>query len=191
MKLIHVTGILSLLFLASCAEKPAEKVDVYEIRNIGLLSTTEYTLGKVVKLKDNKEWYKYGDRNILISCKAKVKAGIDLTTIAAEDIQVDGSRIAITLPAPVVLSLTMDPDQIHVEIEEVNGFRLGFSQDEKNKILALGERSIRANLSQTNILQTAQKNARIFAIDFYKQLGFDEVTVTFKQAPNGQEIKSL
>lgn len=186
MKYIYIC-MLPLLFLFSCAEKPADKVDVYEIRNIGLLSTTEYTIGKVVKLKDDKTWYKYGDRNILISCKAKVKAGVDLTAVGIEDIQADGGKVSIALPAPAILSVTMDPDQVQVELEEVNGFRLGFSQDEKNRILALGEKSIRANLSQTSILQTAAKNARIFVTDFYKQLGFDDITITFKQANDGQK----
>lgn len=180
-------AILSVFFLFSCAEKQSEKTDVYEIRNIGLLSTTEYTIGKVVKLKDNKEWYKYGDRNILISCKAKVKAGVDLTAIRTGDIQADGDQISITLPAPAVLSVTMDPEQIHVELEDVNGFRSGFSQDEKNRILALGEKSIRANLAKTSILQTAEKNARVFVTDFYRQIGFETILITFKQANDGQK----
>ena len=37
----------------SCSqEKEIRNVDIYEIKNIGELSTTEYTVGKIIKLND-------------------------------------------------------------------------------------------------------------------------------------------
>jgi len=188
MKLFYFAFLL--VWMSSCKdEKPAENTDVYEIRNIGLLSTTEYTVGKVIKLKDNKAWYKYGDRNILISCKARIKAGVDLGKLSDQDIVENGKRITITLPAPEILSLSMDPNLIRTEMEDVNGFREGFSQEEKNLILVQGEQSIRDNIGETSILETAGKNARTFITDFYKQLGFDQVTVIFKQ-PYEKELST-
>jgi hypothetical protein len=172
-----------LLFLQSCSsEEKAPSVDVYEIRNIGLLSTSEYTIGKVVKLDDNKEWYKFGDRKILISCKAKVKAGINLMELKDSSIHVNGSKITIELPPVQITVFEMDPTSVHTEMEDINGFRADFSQTDKNRILRLGEKSIREHLEETGIKKEAEKNAIAFITDFYKQLGFEEIDVELSKA---------
>lgn len=175
--------ILACCLLVSCSEEQdREKVDVYEIRNIGLLATSEFTIGKVIELKDDSEWYKFGDRNILISCKAKIKAGIDLNRLTKEDIQVTPRGIKIVLPYPAILSFDMDPDEVKTEMQDVSGFRSRFTQEEKNLILAEGEKSIRENLAETSILSHAKTNAEVFIGNFYKELGYKHVEIEFRKA---------
>ena len=167
-----------LLLICSCSENVTVKEsEIYEIRNIGTLSTTEYTVGKVVKLSDGGEWYKYGDRKILMSCKARIKAGIDLNEIREEDIKADGTKIEITLPQPKIVSFEMDPRLVKTEMKEVNGFRSDFSQDEKNRIMQLGEKAIRKDLKELRILEDANDNAKQFVREFYGQMGFEEVII--------------
>jgi hypothetical protein len=174
----RIYTIIALIFLAGCSEETkTPSVDVYEIRNIGLLSTSEYTIGKIIQLDDNKEWYKFGDRKILISCKAKIKAGINLLELKVSSIQVDGDKITIELPPVQITTFEMDPSSVRTEMVDVNGFRANFSQTEKNKILRLGEKSIRANLTEIGIKKEAEKNAIAFVHDFYEQLGYKEVIV--------------
>lgn len=166
------------LLLASCGdEKEVHETEIYEIRSIGTLSTTEYTLGKIIQWNDEGEWYKYGDRKILLSCKATVKAGVNLNTIKESDIQVDGKKITIQLPPPEIVSFEMDPDLIRTEMTDVNGFRSEFTQVDKSKVLQKGEESIRKDLQKLNILDEAEQNAKIFIVDFYKNLGFEQVIV--------------
>jgi hypothetical protein len=178
---LFFTFLILVLFVA-CKDDEQEKIDVYQIRTIGLLSTSEYTIGKIIELNDNKEWYKFGDRNILISCKAKIKAGIDLSKIGDKDIITNGSSITIYLPYPEILSFDMDPNTIKTEMEDVNGFRTSFSQDEKNEILALGEKDIKAKMGKTNILKNAKTNAEIFIKNFYKELAYTDIHVEFKKS---------
>jgi len=178
MKKILFIGVLAFsLFSCGSDDKEMKRGEVYEIRDIGTLSTTEYTLGKVIKLDDEGEWYKLGDRKILISCKAKVKAGVNLSLIKEEDIKVNGTTVEITIPAAQITSFEMDPNSIKTEMTEVSGFRFQFTQAETNDILRKGEKSIRKDLQQLNILNDAQKNARVFIRDFYKQLGFEDVII--------------
>jgi hypothetical protein len=166
------------LLLASCGdEKEVHETEIYEIRSIGTLSTTEYTLGKIIQWNDEGEWYKYGDRKILLSCKATVKAGVNLNTIKESDIQVDGKKITIQLPPPEIVSFEMDPDLVRTEMTDVNGFRSEFTQVDKSKVLQKGEESIRKDLQKLNILDEAEQNAKIFIVDFYKNLGFEQVIV--------------
>lgn len=179
MKVFHIIFLLwSVLFLWGCnSEEKEPEVDVYEIRNIGLLSTSEYTIGKVIKLDDNKDWYKFGDRKILISCRAKVKAGINLMELKDSSIHVNGKSIRIELPPVQITSFEMDPNTVNTEMQDINGFRADFSQADKNRILRLGEKSIRDNLDKTGIRKDAEKNAISFIINFYKQLGFEDIQV--------------
>ncbi|MCH2229962.1 MAG: DUF4230 domain-containing protein [Crocinitomicaceae bacterium] len=176
--------LLASITLFSCSDdKRHPKVDVYEIRNIGELSTTEYTVGKIIKLDDvAKEWYKYGDRKILINCKAKIKAGVDLSKLKEGDIEVSGNIIEITLPPAKIISFTMDSKHIATEMESVSGFRDGFTHAEKNNFLKQGEAAIKKEIIHTDIIKDAQQNAEVFLEDFYKQLGFEKVIIRQKEA---------
>ena len=176
---IILSYILVLILAFSCSDTPdVPKADVYEIRNIGELATTEYTVGKIIKLDDEaSEWYKYGDRKILISTKAKIKAGIDLTQIQDNDIQISGNKIIITLPPAKIISFSMDPKDIETEMESINGFRDKFTQQEKIAFLKQGEASIKKDIAETGIIKDANDNAILFLEDFYKNIGFDEVIV--------------
>ncbi|AEA42821.1 DUF4230 domain-containing protein [Fluviicola taffensis] len=172
--------VLSLVFLllTSCGdENEVQQTEVYQIRSIGTLSTTEYTLGKIIKWNDEGEWYKFGDRKILLSCKATVKAGVNLNSIKDSDIQIEGKKITIQLPPPEIVSFVMNPDLIRTEMTDVSGFRSDFSQVDKSKVLQKGEESIRKDLRKLNILNEAERNAKTFITDFYKNLGFEQVIV--------------
>lgn len=180
-----------IFFTFSCSsEKEIPASELYEIRNIGQLSTTEYTVGKIIKLVDSKsnlneiewkEWTEvpqYGDRKILISCKAKIKAGVDFTQLKEGDIKVSGTTIEIKLPPAKVTSFSMDPNSIHTEMENITGSRSAFTQAEKTQFLKQGEKAIKEDLVETGILADAHKNAEEFVKDFYSQMGFDKVIVT-------------
>jgi hypothetical protein len=113
----------------------------------------------------------------LLSCKARVKAGVNLNSIKESDIAVDGKKITIQLPPPEIVSFEMDPDLIRTEMVNVNGFRSDFSQMDKSKVLKKGEESIRKDLQKLNILNEAEQNAKTFIVDFYKNLGYEQVIV--------------
>jgi len=183
--------ILTLLVLFSCGEEKTPPDDVYKIRDIGHLSTTEYTVGKIIKVDDSnydltefewEDWTKlpdiqYGDRRILISCKSKVKAGIDLSKIKDEDIKIIGSTIEIKLPPAEITSFSMDPRSVHTQMEDRSGYTDPFTEKEKTDFLKQGEEAIRADLNDYGILEDANDNAEAFLIDFYKQLGYKKVVV--------------
>lgn len=174
-------GILYLVFvsllISSCTGEKEKAIDVYAIRSAGQLATVEYTLGKVIETKEEDVWYKFGDRRMLISCRAKAKAGVDLTKIRPEDIQVSGRKVTILLPAAELFSLEMDPLSIRTEVKDVSGFRHNFSQAERLTILQKGEESIRKDLEKTKIIEKASKHARSFVKTYYQNLGFTDVDV--------------
>lgn len=182
--------LIALVFF-SCNNKEEEKpVEVYHIQDLGTLATTEYTYGKILQLNDDQDWYRIGDRKILISVKAKAKAGIDLTKMTDKDItEKNENTIELKLPSPEIISFDMDPSDVRTEMTDINGFRMDFTQEEKMKILKLGEVSIRKEMGESNILNEAKKNARIFLSDFYKDLGYENVIIDFKPSEQSSEKK--
>ncbi len=182
MSLRFLVYIFVFFSFASCDEKKTlPKAEVYQIRDIGELSSTEYVFSKVLRIDDPAEWYKFGNRKILLSCKAKVKAGIDLTKIRENDIRIEGNQINITLPEARITSFNMDPNSVRTEVVDVDGFRSNFTQGDINHILQMGEKSIRGSLVETGIYQEAEKNAISFVKEFYQQLGFNEVNVEIRK----------
>lgn len=171
-------GIGLLVMTAACSGNDEVKAtEIFQIRSMGTLSTSEYTVKKIIELNDDQAWYKWGDRKILISCRAKIKAGVALNEITDEAVSVQGKRILIQLPPARIVSFEMDPETIQTELTEINGFRAQFSQTDKQTILQQGERAIRKDMQQLPILDDAEKNAIVFLTDFYKQLGFEEVII--------------
>ncbi len=183
--------LLSCVVLFSCKEKEEKlpEVEIHHIQELGTLATTEYTFGKIVQLNDDKDWYRWGDRKILISVKAKAKAGVDLTKMNDKDVEVseDKKTIKLTLPAAEIVSFEMNPNEIKTEMTDVNGLRFDFSQEEKMKVLQLGEKSIRTEMMESNILSEARKNARVFLKDFYHDMGYETVIIDFKQEESGKK----
>ncbi len=67
------------------------------------LGTVEYTITKVVKANDNTSRFTVGQRKILITTEAYVKAGIDMKEITEKDISRLGKTISIRLPIAKIL----------------------------------------------------------------------------------------
>lgn len=146
------------------------------------LSLVEYRVRKIVKADDEGPWYKIGDRKILLSCTAYLKAGIDLSGFSAEDVDIDrlDNRVTVTVPHATLLSLDMPPSEIRVEFDHVTLLRSDFSAEERNALLRQGENQIRASVPSLGILEKAEENARRFFESVFSKMGFTSVEVIFK-----------
>jgi len=169
-------------WLFSCGREEKKESNVLQaIRQTGRLIIAEYSLSKMVKASDNKTWYKVGDRRILISVEARVKAGVDLQVVGEEDVSVSGDAITIRLPAPQIFSISLPPDKINVLYQDVSAFRSQFSAAERENLLQQAEKQVRSVADSLGILQTAQKNAALFIRNLLQQGGFETVTIESKK----------
>ncbi len=185
MRLILFTFLL--FTLVNCTNKKEdhfvkEKASYSSVKEIGELSTVEYTLGKVLKIDDKAEWYKFGDRKILIKVNATVKAGINLNKLNTEDLIIEENSIQIRLPEPELFTFTIPSDQVQTVVNDINGLRHEFSQTDKISILQLGEKKIREEVKQTDILNDAEKNAINWFTAYYKNMGYKSVEVSVKRS---------
>jgi hypothetical protein len=186
MKLVRRKHIPLFFFLTivvgyRCAHKePEEKSILPAIQQTGQLITAEYTLQKMVKASDNKTWYKIGDRSILISVQAIVKAGIDLQRVTKEDVVVHDSTIRLQLPPPTIFSVSLPPDQIKLQYQDVSFFRSQFSAAEREALLRQAESQVRQLADSLGILATAKANATTFLQRLLQGKGFKQVIVEYK-----------
>lgn len=173
---------LCVLLLTACGKKqPAPRPNpVVQLREMGQLATTEFELSKIVQARDEDTWYKVGERRMLVSCRARVRAGIDLSQIRDIDVQADGSQVSIKLPPPQIFTFSLPPENIRVVYTDVGILRSPFSQAETNGILQQAEVQIRRQVDSLNILQQAQEGAALFVRRFFEQAGFTTVNITYR-----------
>ncbi len=172
--------VLTCLLLFSCQKKEKKERDVVQsIQQTGQLVTVQYSLSKIVKATDNKTWYKIGDRRILISTEATVKAGVDLQSIKEEDVAISGDGIRLRVPPPQVFSVSIPPEKIKVLYEDVSLLRNHFTAAEREVLLQQAERQVWALTDSLGILKTAQTNADLFLRKLLQQGGYKNITITF------------
>ena len=183
-KLILLMCGLALLGMAAC--KPTREDLLNEkVKGLGKsvseLGTVEYTIVKVIKLNDD-AWFRYGDRKILFSSTAYLKAGIDLQEFSSDNVSVDEQNNSVTvfLPKAKLLSFNMPPELIQQEFCTATGWRGNFSPEEKNAIKIQAENDIRADIPNLGILQDAEKNAKGFFEVLLGQFGFETITINFE-----------
>ena len=187
-KKLMVQVLVSICFFAlfSCKQDISYKQmeeQVGKITSLTELGTVEYVVTKIVKANDDATWYKFGDRKILFSCKAILKAGIDLSKLEDSDIQVNTEEktITITLPNAELLSVNLKPENIKLIYEKTSITRSSFSNKERDAVLAQGEADILKSVPDMGIFDDAENNAKLFLEAFFKQAGFANVNIEFKK----------
>ena len=186
MKIKVLCGITLLMILSACNKNELNssepKTQMKDLTELAELGTVEYTITKNVKANDNQAFYKFGDRKILFSVKAFMKAGIDLKDFSNDQVIVNESdnSVIVTLPKASILSLNLPPEDAKVVYESVGTFRGKFTAADRTALLQQGEKAIMGSVEELGILKEAESNARQFVQAFFKQAGFDNVTVNFE-----------
>ena len=176
---------LPAFLLPGCASY--ESVEELAAREIGALAArkelglVEYRVRKIVKANDEGEWYKLGERKILFSCTAYLKAGIDLTNFSISDVTMDrgAGTVTITLPHATLLSINIPASEIRQEYDQVTLLRSSFSAQERNLLLRQGEDHIRKSVPTLGILEKAEENATLFFTSLFSKMGFSTIEVIF------------
>ena len=144
------------------------------------IGTVEYTISKIIKASDSK-FYTIGDRKILFSCSATMKAGVDMTNFSVDQVKIKDKEITINLPKPRVLSFNMPPEKTKLEYEKVGALRFDFTAEDRNNLLRQGEEDILADAPNLGILEDAENNARMFFEALLSQVGFEKINVVFNE----------
>ena len=186
-KAIWPVMLVAVLMLASCEKKAEESVWQQKLRQVAELGTVQYTVQKVVSNSDE-TWQIFGDRKILFSFRAVIKAGIDMDKFDAESVRISEDKkektksISLVLPQPEILSYNIQPDDVKMIYNQVSFLRTEYTNEERDAIVSKGEMELKVDRELTDmILKDARQNAAMFMEMLLRENGFSDVTITFKK----------
>lgn len=216
-RIIKMTAALLLLLISvACGDKQKQeaatgqpRIDtipmlVMQAQRCSRLYTTEYHIHKVIThddqlaIKGKLLGHDYnmplplGKRKVAIPVDATVKAYVDFADFSERNVKRDTSRIEITLPDPhIVLSATrVNHDDIK---EYVALMRRNFSDAELSAYEQQGRQAIIADISKTDILESARIGAANVLVPMLQQLGYraENITITFRHDLSGSDLSKL
>jgi len=157
-----------------------------EIQTLSELVTVKYVIEKVEVWTDPPQTllgqFFAGDNHILLLAHGIVKAGVDLSEIKPEDLQVVDKKLVIRLPAPQITDAYLDDKETKV-IERTTGFLRAFDKDLEQNIRRIAVQDIRNAAARGGILKDADERARTQLKNFLKQMGFEEVEFRAPEKP--------
>ena len=185
-KMRWLTMVAATVLLASCCKTVDESAWQQKMKQAAELGTVQYTVQKVVSNNDE-SWKIFGDRKILFSFKAVIKAGIDMEKFDARTVRIyenkkaGTKKICLELPRPEILSFSIRPDDVHQLYSEVSWLRTDYSNQERDEIVAKGEWELKKDKElEEMMMRDARLNAEAFVSILLHRNGFTDVEITFK-----------
>jgi hypothetical protein len=186
--------VLVVLLIFAYTNRPQNKYTVNlssqtvikQMESLNRIETSQFTIEKVIDVGTSGNKFSqllYGDRILLIA-HGEVIGGFDLSKVKEENIQVDGSTLKMTLPAPEILVTKLDSEQTRV-YDRDQGLLTKGDRDLESEARQEAEAVIRDAACKGGILQEASKNARSQMTTQFKSLGFTTVVI---EIPEGNCI---
>lgn len=177
--------IFVLAFVAFSCQDDQRALVVGKIQSASKLATTEFTVDKIVHGTKTKKlaWVvKLNEARFLAYSQAKIKAGVDLNKLKAEDIKIKGKSIDIELPPVEVINFSYPPDNFRVddEISDYNKLLNKISLEDQEEFFQDAEMDIRNNLEYMGIVETTQQHTRTMLKGLLESLGYQEIYISFK-----------
>ncbi len=155
---------------------------IKEMRSLNRLETASFTIEKIIDAQTTGNVFQqvlFGDKILLIA-HGEVIAGIDLAQLKDEDMQVDGTRIKINLPAPQVIVTRLDSTQTRV-YDRQQGLLARGQKDFESEVRQAAEESIRQAACDGDILEQARENGRKQLTALLSAFGFTEITLNIPE----------
>lgn len=168
--------------------QPGSDTVVTQIRNLSRVETVSYTLEKVINYDQdaNSIWHFLGNHTKLFVVHGEVIAGLDLSSLSKNDVNINKKSITINLPPPQILVTTLDESKTRVYDSNSGVYGLwneGLDANTELHILAQAKTSLHDDACSEGILQKAAANAKTQFTAFLTSLGFTTITINI---PNGK-----
>lgn len=179
----NITGSFSHHITSPTIKDP--HVLIQQIQGLSELTTTVFVMDAIAPTFSQRklgEWV-IGETSLLYLARGEVKAGLDLSKITPDDVNVDEDTITIELPPPEILDSKIDVTKSQV-YDYDRGF-LNLGPDNAPELQSEAQKQTLAKIKQTacdeNILAQANERAIAVISQLMKTAGYREVIV--KPAP--------
>ena len=158
---------------------PAPSVTITNIRGMAELATVEYQAMAEVpneRVPNDVRQYLGVKEQILLIAYGDVKAGFRLEKLTESDLWTNGSRVQLHLPAPEILSTSIDHTRSHV-VTYQGSLLLSHDVNLEKDTLGIAEGAIEQAAIDAKLLENASQYGQLFFENFLRSLGFTEVKV--------------
>ncbi len=148
---------------------------INEVRALARLETIQYSIEKVITAEIGQGTFDFlfGDR-LLFVAHGIVIAGIDMSRINPEDMQMQGGVLTVVLPETEIFIATLDNEKSYVYDRETGLLTHG-DVNLETTARQVAEAEIRKAALEDGILELAYQNAKSYLTRFFEALGFTEV----------------
>jgi hypothetical protein len=150
---------------------------IASIQRLARLESVVYTMDKVVEGDRTNQYLPdilTGDKLLLI-VHGQAVAGVDLSSVQASNVQIDGRSVAITMPAAQLLSVSLDNSKTRV-YSRITGLLVPADPNLESEVREKAEADLRQAALDSGILTTADGNARATLTTMLHSLGFQQIT---------------
>ena len=161
-----------------------------QIQNLQELTTTTYQMETIVPTSADRTWgedWTIATTKLLYIAKGEVKAGIDLSQLTKDDVEVSNNRITIALPAAEILDSKIDVTDSRVYHYDRGFLNLGPDVAPQLQSLAQQKTLKKIVMSACNegILATANEGAQTAIAQFLTITNDKEVEITINDDVEG------
>ena len=190
MRLLSILLCLCLFF--SCKKEDQRYLVVSKVKSASKLATTETIIDKVVLGTQEKKLLgiiKINKAYFAANTQAIIKSGIDLSLLKEEDIKIEGKRITLHFPHVQVLDFSYPFSTYKIDSTITkNTFLNQIDILDHERFYMMAELDIRNNLKYTGIKEATETKTRLLMEGLLKNLGYEEIYITFKEGELIQEI---
>lgn len=151
---------------------------VHQIQRLNRLETVSYSVDTVVEGKHTNAVLPdllFGDRLLLV-VHGQVIAGVDLSKLKPESVQVTGKSVTLELPPSLIFTTRIDSSKTRV-FARTTGLLVQADPNLETDTRTSAENQILQAATNDGILDTARANARGSMESLLRGLGFEQVTV--------------
>lgn len=174
--------------------QPAPKVDVQsvvieQVQGVSELTTAVFTMQAVVPTSQDATFngFVIGTTKLLYVAYGQIRAGVDLHSLTAADVQVTNDTIRIQLPPPQVLDRKIDVSRSSVY--DYNRGSLGLGPDVAPALQALAQQEALKKIVEAactdSLLEKANDRAKLVVTQLLTTTGHANVTVITQPPPTG------
>ena len=148
---------------------------IHDVHALARLETIQYSVEKVITTEVNQGIFEsfFGDK-ILFVAHGVVIAGIDMSKLNPENMEMVNSVLTVKLPEAEIFIATLDNEKSYVYDRDTGLFSKGYIELETTARQA-AEQEIYNAAIEDGILEQANQNAEIFLSEFFNSLGFEDV----------------
>jgi hypothetical protein len=156
-----------------------------EIQRLNELVTVRHVIVTDIQVRQERGVFR-SEEKIALLLRGVVEAGVELNHLTTADVRIDDARasIELTLPSPVILKCYVDDQHTRV-LERTKPWFVRYDGSLDQSARQSGLAKIRKDALEMGILEQARNNAEASCRQLLAALGYETVTIRFREDAAG------